>query len=181
MSWDLNRKRSQPHADKGEEHSRRNIYVQRARGWSVGGLHTNISMPGLSHSGLSGVRAEEVPHWLFYAFPQKWSIFLLKAWWLGEVTEPFQSARGLEHRGNHMVVELEVSVPARETHLPLPSSPCNSPGKNTGVGCHSLLQGVFLPQGSTPGFLRFRQILYHLSHQGSPLPPESITWKTFAQ
>ena len=39
----------------------------------------------------------------------------------------------------------------------------------TGVGCHSLLQGVFLTEGSNPGLLRCRLILYHLSHQGSPL------------
>ena len=29
--------------------------------------------------------------------------------------------------------------------------PWNSPGKNTGVGSHSLLQGIFLSQGSEPG------------------------------
>ena len=46
--------------------------------------------------------------------------------------------------------------------------PWDSPGKNTGVGCHSLLQGIFLAQGSNLGFSHFRQILYHLSHQGSP-------------
>ena len=46
--------------------------------------------------------------------------------------------------------------------------PWNSSGKNTGVGCHSLLQGIFLTQGSNPGFLYYKQILYHLSHQGSP-------------
>ena len=44
----------------------------------------------------------------------------------------------------------------------------NSPGKNTGVGGHSLLQGIFLTQGSNPGLLHWRQILYHLSHQGNP-------------
>ena len=32
-------------------------------------------------------------------------------------------------------------------------------------GCHSLLQGIFLTQGSNPGLLHCRQILYHLSHQ----------------
>ena len=40
-----------------------------------------------------------------------------------------------------------------------------------GVGCHFLLQGIFLTQGSTPRFLCLlscRQILYPLSHQGSP-------------
>ena len=37
-----------------------------------------------------------------------------------------------------------------------------------GVGGLSLLQGTFLTQGSNPGFLHCRQILYHLSQQGSP-------------
>ena len=42
----------------------------------------------------------------------------------------------------------------------------DSPGKNTGVGCHTLLQGIFPTQGSNPGLLHCRQILYRLSHQG---------------
>ena len=46
--------------------------------------------------------------------------------------------------------------------------PRDFPGKNTGVGCHSLLQGIFLPQGSNPGLLHCRWILYCQSHQGSP-------------
>ena len=46
--------------------------------------------------------------------------------------------------------------------------PWNSPGQNTGVGSHSLLQGTFPTQGSSPGLLHCRQIVYHLSHQGSP-------------
>ena len=36
----------------------------------------------------------------------------------------------------------------------------------TGVGCHSLLQGIFLTQGMNPGLLHCRQMLYHPSHQG---------------
>ena len=47
--------------------------------------------------------------------------------------------------------------------------PWNSLGKNTGVGCHFLLQGNFLTQGLNPGLLHYRQILYCLSHQGSPV------------
>ena len=47
--------------------------------------------------------------------------------------------------------------------------PWDSPGKITGVGCHSLLQGIFLTQESKPSLPHCRQILYHLSHQGSPL------------
>ena len=34
------------------------------------------------------------------------------------------------------------------------------PGKNTGVGCHFLLQGIFLTQELNPGLLHGRQILY---------------------
>ena len=45
-------------------------------------------------------------------------------------------------------------------------------GKNTGVSSHSLLQGIFPTQGSNPGLLNCRQILYCLSHQGSPRSAE---------
>ena len=48
--------------------------------------------------------------------------------------------------------------------------PWDSPGKNTGVCSHSLLQGIFLTQGSNSGLLHCRQILYCLSHQGNPIP-----------
>ena len=39
----------------------------------------------------------------------------------------------------------------------------DSPDKNTRVGCHALLQGIFLTQGSNPGLLHCRWILCHLS------------------
>ena len=42
----------------------------------------------------------------------------------------------------------------------------DSPGKNTRVGCHALLQGISLTQASNLGLLHCRQILYCLSHQG---------------
>ena len=41
------------------------------------------------------------------------------------------------------------------------------PRQNTGVGCHVLLQGIFLTQGSNPGLPRCRWTLYCLSPQGS--------------
>ena len=44
----------------------------------------------------------------------------------------------------------------------------DSPGKNTGVGCHAFLQEIFPNQGSNPSLLHFRQILYRLSPQGRP-------------
>ena len=43
--------------------------------------------------------------------------------------------------------------------------PWNSLGKNTRVGCHTLLQGIFSTQGSNPGLPLCRQILYRLSHK----------------
>ena len=51
--------------------------------------------------------------------------------------------------------------------------PWDFPGKITGVGCHFLLQGVFLTQASDPHFLHCRWIFfffffYPLSHWGSP-------------
>ena len=44
----------------------------------------------------------------------------------------------------------------------------NSPGNNTRVGYHFLPQGIFPTQGLNSALLHCRQILYHLSHQGSP-------------
>ena len=48
--------------------------------------------------------------------------------------------------------------------------PWNSPGKNTGARCHSLLQGIFPTQECNSCLPHCRQILYHLSHQGSLTP-----------
>ena len=44
--------------------------------------------------------------------------------------------------------------------------PQDSPGKNTGVGCHSLFQRIFPTQGLNPGLLHCRWILYQLSLEG---------------
>ena len=44
----------------------------------------------------------------------------------------------------------------------------DSPGKNTGVGCHTFLQGIFPTQGSNPSLLHCMWILYCLRRQGSP-------------
>ena len=42
------------------------------------------------------------------------------------------------------------------------SSICrDSPGRNTGGGCHVLLQGIFPTQGLNPGLLHCKRILYH--------------------
>ena len=55
-------------------------------------------------------------------------------------------------------------------------SPWNSPGQNTGVGSHSLLQGLFPTQGSNPGLPHCRRILHQLSHNGSPRTLEWVAY-----
>ena len=67
-----------------------------------------------------------------------------------------------------------VAQPCPTLCNPMDCSPTGSsvhrdfPGKNTGVGCHALLQGIFPTQGLNQGLLHCRQMLYSLSHQGSP-------------
>ena len=60
--------------------------------------------------------------------------------------------------------------------LPGSSVHGDSPGKNTGVGCHALFQGIFPTHGSNPGLLHCRWILYCLSHQGSPRILECVAY-----
>ena len=59
---------------------------------------------------------------------------------------------------------------------PMDYSSWNSPGQNTGVGSLSLLQGIFPTQGSNPGLLHCWQILYQLSHKGSPRIRERVAY-----
>ena len=61
---------------------------------------------------------------------------------------------------------------------PMDCSPWNSPGQNTGVGNLSLQ--IFPFQGSNPGLPHCRQILYQLSHQGSPRILEWIPYSFFS-
>ena len=56
---------------------------------------------------------------------------------------------------------MDCSLPGSSVHW-------DCPGKNTGVGCYFLLQGIFQAQESTQGPLHCRQIPYNLNHQGNP-------------
>ena len=60
------------------------------------------------------------------------------------------------------------SLRSHDCSSPGSSAHGDSPGKNNGVGCHAPLQGIFPTQGLNPGLLHCGQILYCLSHQGSP-------------
>ena len=66
-----------------------------------------------------------------------------------------------------LVAQLCLTLQLYELYSLLGSYPWNSPGKTPGVDCYSLFQGIFPTQGSNLGLLHCRQVLYHLSHQGS--------------
>ena len=85
-----------------------------------------------------------------------------------------QGGNSLEKTTNrhHVLCLLTQSCPTfrnpMDCSLPGSSVHGDSPGKNTGVGCHALLQGIFPIQGVNSGLPHCRQILYHLSHKKSP-------------
>ena len=52
---------------------------------------------------------------------------------------------------------------------PESQSPWDSPAKNTGVGCHALLQGIFLTQGWNSRLLcLLHWVIYHYCHLEFP-------------
>ena len=55
----------------------------------------------------------------------------------------------------------------------------DSPGRDTRVGCHALLQGIIPIQGSNPGLPLCRWILYHLSHREAQLIPQLVFLESF--
>ena len=95
----------------------------------------------------------EIYKYILHAYTEVWEA-------LGERTKIL---RVLESKSS----SLSVVSDSLQPHGLEPASllcPWNSPGKNTGVGCHALLQGIFPTQGSNPGLPHCRWILYHLSH-----------------
>ena len=56
-------------------------------------------------------------------------------------------------------------------------SPWNFSGQNTGMGCLSVVQGIFPTQGLNPGLPHCRQILYQLSHKGNPVNTWIWIWR----
>ena len=102
------------------------------------------------------------PKWLTSCYIQVLPCLLASGW--------FYQWGPLVEKGGMRCAVLSHSVVSAFMDYSLPGSSIHgdSPGKNTGVGCHVLLQGIFPTQGLNPGLLHCRQILYHLSHQESP-------------
>ena len=55
----------------------------------------------------------------------------------------------------------------------------DSPGKNSGVGCHALLHGAFLTEGSNPCLLHWEVDYLPLSHQGSLVSRNGHCWASW--
>ena len=71
----------------------------------------------------------------------------------------------------HVCLVTDSCLTLRDTmdcSLPGSSVHGDSPGKNTGLGCHVLLPGIFPTQVSNPSLQHCRWILYRLSPQRSP-------------
>ena len=95
----------------------------------------------------------------------------------GRLCSPMDSARDSSVNGIFQVrILVLVAISFLKSHSVVSDSllphglysPWNFPGQKSGVGSLSLLQGVFPTQGSNPGLPHCRQILYQLSHKGSP-------------
>ena len=100
-----------------------------------------------------------------------------------ETTDWFQIGKGV-HQGcilSPCLFKVKVKLLSRARLFATPwivactklLGPWDFQGKSTGVDCHFLLQGIFPTQGSNPGLPHYRQMLYRLSHQGSP---KRIDW-----
>ena len=126
----------------------------------------NCSPPGFSVHGISQAR---IPEWVAISFTkgifqtQKSNPHLLH-WQAGSLP--------LNHQGSPGKVKVKslsrvwlFATPWTIANMLL--RPWDFPGKSTEVGCHFLLQGIFPTQGSNRALLHCRQMLHHLSHQGS--------------
>ena len=85
--------------------------------------------------------------------------------WCEQLQECHQGSKG-DARLNTVKVKVK-SLSLSDSFQPCGLCPWDFPGKNTGEGCHFLLQGIFPTQGWNLGLSHCRQTLYHLSHQGS--------------
>ena len=97
------------------------------------------------------------------------SVELQKQWFLGDSLVIPKSSKDHRHHLLCLVTQLSPTLCDPVDCSPQGSSVHgDSPGKNTRVGCHALLQGIFPIQGLNPGLPHCRWILYRLSHKGSP-------------
>ena len=102
----------------------------------------------------SRVRFQRISAWFIWAFGHRKEKLRTKLLW----TNTMVKVKLLSHVRLCDPMDCNISA----------SSLRGFPGKSSRVGCHFLLQGIFPTQGSNPSLPHCRQVLYRLSHQGSP-------------
>ena len=104
--------------------------------------------------------------------PSKELLASWKEWvWNQNIVTTVSTRLSLSHLDPVLLLAGSQSCPTLQPQRLQPTRllcPWDSLDQSTGVGCHALLQRVFPTQGSNPGLLHCRWILYRLSHQGSP-------------
>ena len=133
-------------------------YIEKGGGGLIAKLCPTCVVPGTI--------AHQAPLSIVYPRQESWSGL------------PFPSPGGLTDLENVLCVLCFITVLSDSLrHHGQPSSSVHrdSPGKNTGVGCLALLQGIFSTRGLNPSLQHCRQILYHLSHQGNTGKPQFST------
>ena len=104
--------------------------------------------------------------WTLKSLPQhhnsKASVLWCSAFFIVQLSHPYMTT-GKNMCVSYSVLSDSFATPWTVAHQ-APLS-IDFSGKNTGVGCHFLFQGTFPTQGSSPGLLHCRQILYCLSHR----------------
>jgi len=116
----------------------------------------------------SAVEAWNCNHWTTREVPILFLFFKLYHWC--EFLVSSRMAFVCQQNGFDRYSNVYRKVRDQDTDAQCESESCSVVSKslNTGVGGLSLLQGNFPTQGSNPGFSHCRQILYQLSHKGSP-------------
>ena len=106
------------------------------------------------------------PHLTLLSWPKRMAQYLRE--------KKYVSVRNTIEQGTSGLVLVTQSCPTRWDPVDYSLCPRDSPGKNTGVGSHSLLHGIFQTLGSNPGLPHCRQILHCLSPRGKNTEQEGL-------
>ena len=108
--------------------------------------------------------------------------------WTGSWMRQRHSCKpGIFFYGNGTMTQIDEKVKVSDSLLPhgryptMLLCPWDFPGKNTRMGCHFLLQGIFPTQGSNPDVLHYRHIPYLLNYQEGPWRVDPNTTETIFQ
>ena len=99
----------------------------------------------------------------------RWTLKFKFETWLERSCRALESESEVAHSCLTLCDPMDCSLPGSSVHGIFQAI------VDTGVDCHFLLQGIFKTQGLNPGLPHCRQMLYHLSHQGSC---RALEWHT---